>query len=460
MNASCGSLRTRLFSAAEGRVVVGIVVVLVSVLILPVAVWLVVLCVAMASRPSDSTSRASIEHSALRHWLIVSGIFVGGVFFTMLGKPITGHGVQLLVWFALLPAIGALFWLQRRRADTIAALWLGATVGACTAGLVAVIQVGVLGDPRATGVVANSITFGNVALLMGGLSMSLHGLVDRSGRTVRTAAFAAVALGLTASVLSGSRGGWLVVPLLIAALLWQARTRLPRRRVGQIAIGLMGLLVFANVVSGGMPTSRATASVTNVSGYSSATPTSGAAASSEGARIEAWRAAGEAFHDHPIAGIGWGNLGDRFVRDADLGLRNDRIATFEHAHNQLLGAAANGGLIGVTTLIALFAVPLVHFVAAARSSDQRRRTLGLTGILTLGSYAVFGVTEAVLENLVPVVLLAAIVAALCAELDAPVPDVPVDAPPRSIRHIEHTSSQPPSAVALYRRNPPFFGTSL
>ncbi|MGA9277637.1 O-antigen ligase family protein, partial [Ilumatobacter sp.] len=157
---------------------------------------------------------------------------------------------------------------------------------------------------------------------------------------------------------------------------------------------------------------------TNVSSYTPRAPKAAGAGSSEGARLEAWRSSGSAFQESPVTGIGWGNLGTHFDRDAALGLRNERIATFEHAHNQLIGAAANGGLIGLAAVCALFAVPLLMFGNALRSSSDRQRTLGLTGIIVVGAYATFGLTEAILENLAPLTVLAVIVAALCSELGA------------------------------------------
>lgn len=417
MTTSTGLIRARLSDAGDGRVVVGIVVVLVSVLVLPVPVWLLVLGVAMASRPRDAMRSELGPSPALQRWLYVTMIFFGAAVLTAIGKPLTGLGLQLLIWFALLPAIGVLFLLQGRREHTIAAIWLGSTVAACSAGLVSIVQVGIFDDPRATGITANSITFGNTALLLGVISVALHRLVDLPRRLALPAALTAGTLGLIASILSGSRGGWLALPLLIAVLLWQERDELTPSRLARLALGLVCTLVFANTLSDGMPTSRASASVSNVSGYQTTAPRSDSAGSSEGARIEAWRSSSEAFADHPITGIGWGNLGTHFEGDVARGIRNERIATFDHAHHQLLGAAANGGLIGLTAMVALFAVPGAEFLRVMRERDRRRRTLGLTGSAVLGAYAVFGLTESVLENLVPVTILAVVIAALCAELD-------------------------------------------
>jgi len=421
------ALRGRLRHASRGRVARGTVIVLGSMLLLPTALWLIVLVAVMASRPGDGggPTPPSIHRPALRAWITVASVFVGAVVLSALRKPLTGHGVQLLLWFCLLPAIGVAFWAGGRRAHTTAAVWFGTTIGACTAGSVAVVQIVLLDQPRAEGLVANSITFGNLALLMGALSIALHRLVRLPGRAAFWASSIAGVSGLMAGMLSGSRGGWLAVPLMVGLLLWQAHDELTPTRLARAALVMVATVSICNALSDGMLTSRASASVTNVSGYAHSkedpptdeTPVT-AAGSSEGARLEAWRSSGTAFRERPISGIGWGNLGTRFDRDAELGHRHERIATFEHAHNQLIGAAASGGAIGVASLLALFVVPLRRFARAARSRDQRLQALGVSGIIVIGSFAVFGLTEAILENLVPVTFLAVVTAALCAELDA------------------------------------------
>ncbi len=396
---------------------IGIVVVLSSILIFPAAVWLTTLVAAMLTRPRNPDGRTPIPHPALRQWIAVGLIFTVTAAVSMLRNPLTGHGIQLFVWFSLLPAIGVMFWFSGRRVHTVTALWVGTTAGAWIAGLTAAIEVVFLDDKRAAGVV-NSITFGNLALVMGAVSLVLHRLIDLPRRTALSASAGAVTLGLFASVLSGARGGWLIIPVLAAVLLWSMRPELTPGRLALIGLGFVGVVSVATVMADGMPTSRASAGVANVSVYAAAEPDSESASSSEGARLEAWRSASEAFREHPITGIGWGNLGDRFDRDVELGLRNERIATFEHAHNQLLGAAANGGVIGLAAVTALFLVPLRIFARSLWSRQPREHTLGLCGVVVLVSFAVFGLTEAVLENLAPVTFLAVVVAALCAELDA------------------------------------------
>lgn len=428
MSTSESALRAHARYACSGRVARGSIVVLASALVLPTALWLIALVAVMASRPRNpvrpAMPRISLPQPALRTWIGVSLLFVLAAMLTMLRKPITGHGIELIGWFSLLPAIGIAFGVGGRRAYTTMALWAGATVGACGAGLMALFEVVLLDRPRAEGLVANAITFGNLALLMGALSIALHKLVPLSRHATLPASACAGVLGLMASILSGSRGGWLALPFLVAVLLWQHRAELTAPALAQIGVIFVLALAVLNTLADGMPTSRATASVTNVSGYSeSGKPQAvmmveAAAGSSEGARIEAWRSAGTAFRERPISGIGWGNLAARFDLDAELGIRHERIATFDHAHNQLLGAAASGGLIGVAALIALLAVPLRGFAVAAWSNDVRRRGLGASGVIVLGSFAVFGLTESVLENLVPITVFAVLIAALCAELDA------------------------------------------
>lgn len=465
------ALRRALGEASNGRVACGAAVVLGSSMLLPTPVWLGLLVAVLATRPFQalrSIRGGSVRSQpALQGWIVVGVIFLAAAALSIVRKPVTMHGVQLLGWFSLVPAIGIAFWMAGRRSHFTTAIWVGTTTAACGAGVVAIIQCIVVGENRAEGLVENAITFGNLALLAGAVSLCTQRLIVSSGREVVWLSWAAGVLGLVASIMSGSRGGWLALPLILAILAWQVRSELNPLRLGVIALVVLSMASVSTVATGGMPIGRAFASVTNLFGYAheSHAPQAvngrkkPAAGSSEGARLEAWKAAGEAFLEHPVTGIGWGNLGDRFDREAALGHRNERIATFEHAHNQLIGTAASSGVVGVTALLALFGFPLWEFIRAMRSERLRRRTLGAAGVMVLGSFAVFAQTEAILENLVPVAFLAVIVAALFADLDheQSAADEDVDSGPGAAMHedvlIDLDAGRPADPSAVGRDGP-------
>lgn len=369
----------------------------------------------------------------------VSVLLVTTAVLPLLLHPLGDQGVKLLAQFSFLPAIAGLCWFVPRSRGLTVSLWTGVTVGAVLAGVTALTQVVVFDMPRAIGTEGNAIVFGDLALLMGALSVALVGPATNwwsagRARRVGLATTAAAIGGAVASLLSGSRGGWLAIAPAAIILLWYrprstggpGSSRWPsialrRDHVVRAAVAAT-VLIAVTAVAGGMPFDRLDAGVDDITGYvagEAATPgvrPVDPAGTTIGARFEAWRAAADAVADHPILGIGWGNLQSHFERQVVTEGRHHRIAEFTHAHQQVLGAWASSGIVGAAAFVAVVVVPARHFRRAARSTDHEQRAIGAAGLVVVASFVVFGLTEAIFENLVPVVFYAVTVGLLSAQL--------------------------------------------
>ncbi|MFA9563194.1 MAG: O-antigen ligase family protein, partial [Acidimicrobiales bacterium] len=143
----------------------------------------------------------------------------------------------------------------------------------------------------------------------------------------------------------------------------------------------------------------------------------GVRSTSIGARFEMWRSAAGGFRSEPLLGIGWGNLRGRFNADVDAGVRVPRIAQYNHAHNQFISSTASGGIVGLVTLLALLGVPGIFFARALLDRDAATSALGAAGLIVVVGFALFGLTEAILEKASPAVFYATTVALLTAQLD-------------------------------------------
>jgi O-antigen ligase len=367
----------------------------------------------------------------------VSVLLAVTAFLPLLLHPIGDHGVKLLAQFLLLPAIAGLCWFVPRSPGLTVSLWAGVTTGAVLAGAAALTQVVVFDLPRAVGTEGNAIVFGDLALLMGVLSIALARPAMTWWSTARAhdvglATTAAAIGGTVASLLSGSRGGWLAIaPAAVILLRYRPRSTsghasgawaaVGRNHVARAALAATALFA-VTAVAGGMPFDRLDAGVDDITGYVAgeaaapgATPVD-PAGTTIGARFEAWRAAADAVADHPVLGIGWGNLQSHFERQVVTEGRHHRIAEFTHAHQQVLGAWASSGIVGAAAFVAVVAVPGRHFRRAARSADDERRAIGAAGLVVVASFAVFGLTEAIFENLVPVVFYAVTIGLLSSQL--------------------------------------------
>ena len=318
------------------------------------------------------------------------------------------EGLRLAAWFGLAALIAGTVRVLPSGREASNALGWGATWGASLAGVTAMIDIGVLGAPRAEGFTGNAIVFGNLALVLGAVAWWLG---------PRRWAVPAVAMALVASMLSGSRGGWLAVPVLAGLALADHRRRGGTVPLGRIATAAVGLTAAVVLMGGGMPVERLQAALNDVTDYMGAEAPEPATGTSIGARFEAWRAAGEVIRDHPLLGVGWGNLGEAFDAQVADGSRHPRIATFTHAHHHLLGALASAGIVGLMTHVAVLAVPAWWCRRAWRSDSASARRLGGLGLAVVGAYVVFGQTEAIFDDGIAVALYALVTGVVLRHLD-------------------------------------------
>jgi O-antigen ligase len=402
------------------------------------------------ARPSGATDPTRIFVASLRSspTLVFAGIgaalLLSGLLAFAQGPP-TARGVMLLAQFGTIPATAVMFWLAPRSNDLASAVWRGVTAGAFAAGLGAVVQV-VFGADRAQGLGDNAIVFGNVALMMGALSVSLLPALDADLKWSRPIGGAAGGLGLLASFLSGSRGGWLAVPLFAVLLAVQFRRYLGHRQWIRWSGLATAVAAFVAWFAHGVLRERVGEAVTEIAHYVGAAPRDPAAGTSIGARFEVWRSALDAFRQRPVTGVGWGNLARFFDVQAYAGHRNPRIATFEHAHHQFLGSLASAGIIGAATFVAVLAVPAMWFWHAAGGKTDRECALGTSGLIVVGGFAITGLTEAMFESFVPIAFYSVVVAAIATQLPADTMSRPATP---TLDH-DDPSVLPPWTLAVHR----------
>jgi len=235
-----------------------------------VAVGLALLCVLFWAANRESQWRLDREDYAfLLALLVFAAVWLGDVWRT--GVWPVGEGNQG-VWLPLWPVLAALVMVAWRQAPPRPGFWWwGVALGALLAGGIAAYEHWWLGRWR-VGNGINAIPFGNLALLLG--SLSLAGLVSLSSTRngLRLVLGLAVVAGLLASVLSGTRGGWVVFPVLVLILLLAlhaTRARLGRfrgRMVGLVAV-LVAVLLTMSLMPGAPVKGRLIEVVTNLQEY-------------------------------------------------------------------------------------------------------------------------------------------------------------------------------------------------
>jgi len=275
-------------------------------------------------------------------------------------------------------------------------LWMGLVAGAVMAAGIAVYEVVFLNLPRAQSL-THPIIFGDLALVMGCMSMACLGWFKQRANWQIIFPVFAVLCGVAASVLSVARGGWVAVPFIVLVFFWYIKSQFSFK---QISIFAVMLIIFIGVIYA-IPQTKVSYQVdrtlTSLQQYGDSEITSAKRATSVGTRLEMWQASWVIFLENPFVGVGWGHYKENAQELVDQGLRNRSAARFDHPHNEYFSALAHAGLFGFVVLMLLFLTPaslFVKYIKFGKTPDSQR--LALAGLVLIVAYMAFGISEPML----------------------------------------------------------------
>lgn len=232
------------------------------------------------------------------------------------------------------------------------------------------------------------IHFGDMELILGILALFSIDWFGRDGAALRVLKLAGFVAGVAASFGSGSRGGWLAIPVFLMIFLYFNRNRLPLRMMAAVVVltiaSMAGLYAFNATVN-----ERVGQMVSDIRHYKE-----GNRDTSIGIRWQLYGAALDIFSRHPIVGVG----PTGFAREMRPMMEGGKL-TLEAAqlgrgevHNDVLSKTAGMGVFGLAAILALYLVPLRMFWQATRSAIREVRRTGILGITFVVGVAVFGLT--------------------------------------------------------------------
>lgn len=274
-------------------------------------------------------------------------------------------------------------------------LWAGLALGAAGAGGLASWQFFIEGARRAGGL-TQTIQFGNIALLLGVLCVA--GMGWAWGRSRRHAWMALLALGalggVVASLLSGSRGGWVGIPLILWVLYrgYGREFALRWRLAALLSVVLMAGTVYA------IPQLGVQVRVDQAVSQLGSSLNGEDRTSSVGIRFEMWKGAAVVGWENPLLGVGLANYEPAMAELAERGVIVDRAATFGHAHNEFFDTWAKRGALGLGALLLIYGLPLRLFAAGLTDPDLSRRALAVAGTLLSVTYIDFSLTQGFLSH--------------------------------------------------------------
>ena len=268
-------------------------------------------------------------------------------------------------------------------------LWRGALAGLLAAAALALVQV-LAGASRAGGWL-NEIVFADVVLVL-----MVVAVFCRPPRSWHWSAFG-LALGVLAILLSGTRGPWpgLLVLLLVLVLGsgWRSRRSRALLLGGVVTCGIV-LLASVPALTQQLRLSELRSDIERMD--------HGDHNSSAGARMERLSVAAQAFADAPWTGVGFGEF-DRAMQRLPA-CRGDAAQEIErchlgHAHNDLAEWAATMGVPGALALVLLYVVPLWLFLHLRRRARLGRlRGSAAAGAMLVVVFMLCGLTQSMFAH--------------------------------------------------------------
>ncbi len=289
---------------------------------------------------------------------------------------------------------------------SIEALTKSFKFGIIIAGLITIIGFILAGGVGRFSGMYNPNTFGDLAVLM--LFFAISNIINE-GKKAYIFSLVAVFFGVTAVILSASRGSMisLILLLVLYIFLMYRVAKDHKKRIG-IIILLFIVTVGINIYSMNNTFNRLGSIQTEVTQWED----TGKSNTSAGARLEMYNAGFKAFLDAPLIGYGYHNCGTAAARYAS---QEDAVQKdFEgrwHLHNAFMTTMVNAGLLGLLALIALYFIPLLLFIKRASHSVYANM-----GIMLIVGYILLGVTHTLFGYAYETAFFVVMLAYICNEL--------------------------------------------
>lgn len=198
--------------------------------------------------------------------------------------------------------------------------------------------------------------------------------------------------GLLGSYYSGTRGGWVAIPLFVLLFLL-AYLRRSNAMACVIVLAVLGTAAGVLAYQSPLVKTRVAQVYTDLSEYQA----NGASSySSLGARFAIWEAAWDAIDDSPLLGIGEVQFRQTLKEKREAGLIGAVPAGLANTHNTFLEVwMLYGGLALLSLLLMMFSAAW-YFLSYIRHADSVLRSYALGGLCLIGGYIIYGQTQIML----------------------------------------------------------------
>lgn len=334
-------------------------------------------------------------------WLLAGfGVMViTGIGLSLWHPTHAGH-YEMYIPFVLFPAVAWLIRAGRWRAEP----WLLClSAGALLAFFYAAYQVFALNIARAYGTTNHPIPFGNTAIVLSAVALVSGAMFPFEGpHAQKKRLFVCVAgvAGAGASLLSGSRGGWLSLFIVGFTVAYLATRHWPAWRRHLCAAAVMASLVLAGLLAPSHLVKDRL--VTGFQGGIQWLKTGEVSDGSVGMRMEIWRLSLQVISEKPWFGHGsvgahgrWEELRNEPTSSPMLSQLYEPDTKFVSFDNEWLGTLAGGGVVGALAALTAYLGVWLAFWRWRSHADLQIKTLATIGLLLPPIYMEFGLTVSV-----------------------------------------------------------------
>ena len=239
----------------------------------------------------------------------------------------------------------------------------------------------------------NSVTYGNLMLLLGMLIMySTRWNLTAWPRTERLFKWSVVVIVLIGFVLTQTRTGWLALPFFL--LIWLVLNDFVKRPARLIAaLALLVCICAASLMLIPKMNERAHEGYREVSECMTTNPL---AFTSVCIRLQLWRTSMDMFYENPWLGIGKrSEFQPALLARVEKGMLLPFVAEdFAEPHSDMVMILATQGIFGGIALLLIYFVPALVFVRRLNSRQSMNiRAAAAMGLAVCVGFAIFGLTE-------------------------------------------------------------------
>jgi len=256
------------------------------------------------------------------------------------------------------------------------------------AALVAVLVTNTLVRTDASTSFMNHIHLGDMALLLGFLSLFSVNWTGRDHLVVKLFKILGLFAGLTVSVLSSARGGWIAIPVFVFVFVYFRTTGklFTKLLLVLLSIGIVGLLGYYFIEPIHQRLWMIYSDLSKFSG--------GHEDTSIGVRLQLWNAAFHLIAANPIFGVGAAGFANAMDGLSATGLITPVAAGLGkgEVHNEILAHTVRFGVFGLASILAVYFVPFAIFLRAARSKIHQQSVAVVMGMCVTLGFFVFGLT--------------------------------------------------------------------